>query len=68
MLRDIGKGGWDHLRVRETERLTAVAEVRQKADSPGEALLTATLMHYNADMQLPLDSRKKPFGKSLSIM
>lgn len=60
--------GWDHFRVHESERLTALAEVRQKAASPGEALLIATLMHCNADMKLPPDSRKKPFGKSLSIM
>lgn len=57
--RDTGEGGWDHFRVHESERLTALAEVRQKAVGPGEALLTATLMQYNADMKLPLDSRKK---------
>ncbi|EPY75334.1 hypothetical protein CB1_001695008 [Camelus ferus] len=39
----------------------------QKAVGPGEALLTATLMHYDADVKLPLDSRKKAFGKSRSI-
>lgn len=49
-------------------RLTALDEVRQKAVSPRKALLTATLMHYNTDVKLPLDSRKKPFGKRLSVM
>lgn len=59
MRRATGKGGWDHFRVHESGRLTALAEVRQKAVSPGEALLTATLMHYNADLKLPPDARKK---------
>lgn len=59
----------DHFGSHERERLTALAEVRQKASGSGKALLTATLMHCNADMKLPLDSRKKKtLGKSLSIM
>lgn len=58
MIRATGEGGWDHFRIHESGRLTALAEVRQKAVSPGEALLTATLMHFNADMKLPPDSRK----------
>lgn len=64
----MGKGGWDSFSAHESERLTALAEVRQKAVSPGEALPTVRLKHYNTDMKLPLDSRKKPFGKNLSIM
>ena len=49
----------DHFGSHVRERLTALAEVRQKAGGSGKALLTATLMHYNADVKLPLDSRKK---------